>query len=160
VTTAPAFQLLPLERLRAHEEIDEGEARRVAADIRARGIVDDPIWVAAADDLYVILNGHHRVAALRQLGATLAPAWVLDYASDAIRLERWSAGPPIDKAEVVRRARSGEMFPPKTTRHVVSLSLPARPTSLADLGTHPVPAGQRRASARSRPSGAETPGSG
>jgi L-serine kinase (ADP) len=67
------------------------------------------------------------------LGAERVPAWVLDYESDLVRLERWHPGPPISKSEVVRRAEEGRLFPPKTTRHRLLLDLPARPTPLAEL---------------------------
>lgn len=160
----PTFRLVPLEELLAHEEIDEGGVHHLAEDIQGRRVVEDPIWVAVAEDSYVILNGHHRVAALRKLGATHAPAWVIDYPSSSVRLERWSDGPPIGKDEVVRRAKAGELFPPKTTRHVMKQELPSRPTPLEELEGPEAgprrPRTQRRTSARSRSTGADAPGSG
>jgi L-serine kinase (ADP) len=158
----PEFRLVPLRELHAHEQIVESEARKLTDRIRDRGIVDDPIWVARGS--LVILNGHHRVTALRALGAERAPAWVVVYDSDEIELARWSPGPPLSKAEVVRRATSGELFPPKTTRHVFTLELPRHPTPLSELGagapvrSPEIP--QRRASDRSRPSASDTPGPG
>ena len=107
----PTFRLVPLEELLAHEEIDEGDVHHLAEDIQGRRVVDDPIWVAVAEDAYIILNGHHRVAALRKLGVPNAPAWVVDYPSTSVRLERWSDGPPIEKGEVVRRAEIRRALP-------------------------------------------------
>ncbi len=126
-----AFRLVPLADLRAHEEIDAGDVPELARTIRALGEFDNPIWVA--DGSWVILNGHHRVAAMRRLGAERIPAWVFDYTSDVIVLERWSAGPPISKAEVESRGRDGRLFPPKTTKHVLRVALPERRTRLVDL---------------------------
>jgi hypothetical protein len=139
--SAPKFALVPL------------------ADLRRSQVVADPIWVAAGS--CVILNGHHRVAALRRLGATRAPAWVIEYDSPDIRLERWGEGPPILKAEVELRAARGQLFPPKTTRHVLVRSLGARTTPLAELMDGPRDAARRpqpRAS-RSPRRGAAGPGS-
>jgi L-serine kinase (ADP) len=162
MTHHPEFRLVPLADLLPHEEIHGPAVRALAAHLRRVGVVDDPIWVAA--DSNVILNGHHRVAALRALGAERAPAWVIPYDSELIRLERWDEGPPIDRAEVVRRAAARQLFSPKTTRHILSVELPRRSTPLADLfppGAAPRPASHhRRTSGRSRTSGARAPGSG
>jgi hypothetical protein len=137
----PKFQLVPIHALHVHEEIDPDTVREVTVSIRTEGVVKEPILVAK--DSLVVLNGHHRVAALRELGVARVPAWVLPYEDTRIRLERWSPGPALTKREVIERARSGTPFPPKTTRHRVDLQLPERPTPLAKLFAHPVPGGSR-----------------
>ncbi len=131
MTATAEFRLVPLEKLRAHEQYDEAGVLDLVTEIRAKGVFADPIWVARGS--YAILNGHHRVEALKRLGAHRVPAWVLDYESDLVSLEPWSPGPPIAKAEVVARAKSGRLFPPKSTRHRLSTELPARPMPLTDL---------------------------
>ncbi len=127
----PEFALVPIERLRAHEEVEEANVAELVEEIRRAGVFADPIWVSRGS--FVILNGHHRVEALKRLNAVRAPAWVLDYETDIVSLEPWRPGLPITKAEVVRRALSGALYPPKTTRHRVRSELPFRPTPLADL---------------------------
>jgi hypothetical protein len=128
---------VPLTALRGHESVDPDNLLQVLAKIRRQHLVDEPILVAeAGDGLFVVLNGHHRFAALRELGARRAPAWVVDYDGDAVVLERWPGsrvGDPPTKAEVVRRALRGELYPPKTTRHRLTSPLPTRVTHLADL---------------------------
>jgi hypothetical protein len=156
----PQFRLVPLDDLLEHEEIDHDAARALAQEIARAGQLADPIWVAEGTG--VILNGHHRVSALRELGAARAPAWVIDYDSTVIELERWSVGPEISKAEVVQRAQEHRLFPPKTTRHKIAVALPVHVTPLASLmpdGIAPVPPRQRRTSGRSRSSGAGITGS-
>jgi len=81
----------------------------------------------------VILNGHHRVEALRRMGLKRIPAWVFDYDGDHVDLDRWKPGPPIDKAEVLHRADVGRPFPPKTTRHRLRVELPRRTVPLEEL---------------------------
>ena len=158
----PEFRLVPLAGLLPHEEIRGASVRALAAHIRKAGVVDNPIWVAEGSG--VILNGHHRVAALRSLGAEWAPAWVLPYDSDLVRLERWDPGPPIDRSEVVRRATANLLYTPKTTRHILAVELPHRVTPLSDLlgprARRPRASRQRRASPRSPASGTRAPGSG
>ncbi len=130
--TGPAeYALLPLADLKAHERIEEANVLDLVALLRRTQVVSDPIWVSR--ESLVILNGHHRVEALRRVGAEKVPAWVLDYESELVHLERWHPGPPIAKREVIRRATEGRLFPPKTTRHRLLLDLPARPTRLAEL---------------------------
>jgi L-serine kinase (ADP) len=127
----PTFRLVPIERLRPHEQVDPKRVRELWHRILRRGRFRNPIWVARGS--WVILNGHHRVEALRKLGARRVPVWLFDYASDAITLGRWSPGPPISKSEVTRRAIAGRRFPIKTTRHRLAFKLPKRPTPLSKL---------------------------
>jgi hypothetical protein len=125
------FALVPLAWLKAHEEYDRSKVVQLVAELRKSQRFIDPIWVARGS--FVILNGHHRVEALRRLGAQRAAAWLFDYDSDNVRLERWTPGPPIAKSEVVDRAVRGELFPPKTTRHRLLVELPERSVALAEL---------------------------
>jgi len=131
MTGGAEFALIPLTELKAHERIDESNIEDLVELLRRTRVLADPIWVSRGSS--VILNGHHRVEALRRIGAERVPAWVLDYESELVHLERWRPGPPIAKGEVVRRAEEGRLFPPKTTRHRLLLDLPARPTPLSEL---------------------------
>jgi L-serine kinase (ADP) len=155
---AVVFALMPLSELKAHERVVAKKVRALAARLQRSGVFQDPIWVARGSG--VILNGHHRAAALRRLGAERVPAWVLDYDADLVRLDRWNDGPPIAKDEVIRRGRSGALFPPRTTRHSLAVDLPARPTSLDELGVapprRPTP-GQSRRSGAGRSRGRSAP---
>jgi len=149
VTMRARFALVPIDALRAHEEIDEKDLPGLVEEIRSRGELHYPIWVARGS--HVILNGHHRVAALRRLGAVRAPAWLIDYHSEAVRVDRWSPGPPISKEEVERRAREGLLFPPKTTKHQLDGDLGERSTPLdALLSPEPPPDGHRTSDVRRR----------
>jgi hypothetical protein len=133
----PVFRLVALAELKEHEEVDPTKVEELVEDIRRSGTVADPVWVAAGSG--VILNGHHRVAALRRLGAARVPAWVMEYHSPTVRLARWTPGPAILKSEVEAHAQRGELFAPKTTRHTVVPAPPHRSTPLADLiGPAPV----------------------
>ncbi|HTT26397.1 MAG TPA: ParB N-terminal domain-containing protein [Thermoplasmata archaeon] len=131
MSAQPTFELLPVAALRIHEEIGPGELEALIARIRHDGRIDEPILVARGS--LVILNGHHRYAALQRLGASQVPAWVVNYDTPEIELDRWRPGPPITKAEVIERGRTGRPFPPKTTKHRVALELPHHPTPLATL---------------------------
>lgn len=131
MTQPPEFALLPLYSLREHEEVDEMGVEAMVAQLRIDGRVYEPIWVSREE--HVVLNGHHRLAALKRLGAHRAPAWVMDYDDPSLTLERWGPGPPITKVEVVEHARAGRLFPPKTTRHLWAIRISAHPVTLAEL---------------------------
>jgi L-serine kinase (ADP) len=133
MTSPPEFRLLPIARLRGHEEHDPAKVDELAREMLRTGRFVDPIWVAR--DSWVILNGHHRVEALRKLGLKRVPAWILDYDGEHVDLDRWAPGPPIEKREVLDRAHQGQPFPPKTTRHRLRVELPSRSVPLAELGS-------------------------
>lgn len=131
MTARARFALVPTEQLRSHEEVDPAKVEALVEEIRAEGAVSEPILVAAGSG--VILNGHHRFAALQRLGARRVPVWWVAYDDARIRLARWDTGPEITKAEVVERGRRGDLFPPKTSRHTIDFELPTRPTPLAEI---------------------------
>ncbi|HTT35630.1 MAG TPA: ParB N-terminal domain-containing protein [Thermoplasmata archaeon] len=150
MTETIEFAILPIVRLRRHERTERPRVDEVRLDILRRGVVDEPVLVARGS--LVVLNGHHRLAALRALGARRAPVYLVDYADGAITLDRWTTGPSIAKADVVRRALAGRLYPPKTTRHTLALALPPRPTAVRELvpPAPSVPRGPAAARRRSR----------
>ncbi|MCI4361449.1 MAG: ParB N-terminal domain-containing protein [Thermoplasmata archaeon] len=125
------YRLLPVDSLHIHEEVERHRVAELVEEITRRGVVEEPILVARGSN--VILNGHHRYAALRSMGARWVPAWVVDYDHPSVGLHRWEEGPPVSKSDVVTRAHAGQPFSPKTTRHILSMPLPHRPTKLSEL---------------------------
>jgi L-serine kinase (ADP) len=158
MTNAPEFALVPIAKLLAHEMYEEENVVDLVAEIEHTGVFADPIWVAR--DSLVILNGHHRVEALRRLGVAQVPAWLLDYHTDVVSLEPWRPGLPITKLEVERRAQDGKLFPPKTTRHLVRADLPPRPVALSELPRVPRGRAYPRATVTSGRRGSRISGSG
>jgi hypothetical protein len=128
------FELVPIRRLRPHEEVDPEKLQEVEREIRQAGEVREPVLVA--DSTYVILNGHHRVEALRRLGVLRVPAWVVDYGHPSVVVDPYpgsSFPEPPTKEDILRRAREGRLYPPKTSRHRLTFSLPERITRLDEL---------------------------
>jgi len=128
------FCLLELARLRSHEQVDESALRALAAEIQRDGRLLQPVIVDA--ESLVILDGHHRVSALRDLGCRLVPAYLVDYGDPAITVGSWRAEtPPVSKDDVVQAGYLGRPFPPKTSRHCFGPTPPAeRPVALEALG--------------------------
>ena len=133
--TSPSmrFEVLEIENLRGHERIRPTLLEQLTEQIKKDGYLKRPILVA--DRVFVVLDGHHRLEALRALGCNRIPAYVIDYSSDVVDLGTWPDAivSVVSKEEVVRRGLDNDRFPPKTTRHTVRLPIEDRPTDLEDL---------------------------
>ena len=132
-TPSLRFEVLEIGRLHGHERIRPALLEQLTDQIRKDGYLRRPILVADGD--FVILDGHHRVEAVRALGARRIPAYVIDYFSDIVQLSTWpdAVVSVVTKEDVIRRGRTGDLFPPKTSRHTMTISLEDRPTDLEDL---------------------------
>jgi L-serine kinase (ADP) len=127
------FDVLEIHALHGHEQIRPGLLSELTDLIKRDGYIRRPILVA--DRAFVVLDGHHRVEALRSLGCRRIPAYVVDYFSDIVNLTTWPDAivTSVTKEEVIRRGLTGDLFPPKTSRHTVTVSLEDRPTDLEKL---------------------------
>lgn len=125
--------MLPVDALAPHEEVDPERLDELAAQIREDGFIKEPIVVDA--EHRIILDGHHRYAALKKLGCRRVPAYVVDYDSDAVEVTLWdgAAVDGVSKEQVIQRGVSGDRFPPKTTRHVFDPAPPRKQVPLDDL---------------------------
>lgn len=112
--------------LRDHEEVEPEQVEQLTREIlKTRRI--EPILVERKH--WVILDGHHRKAALERLGIGRIPCFIVPY--EHVGLTSWR-GIPLTKAEVIARALTGRKFPPKTTCHLYTASLPEVELPLPD----------------------------
>lgn len=118
--------LLNINELKPHELINKKHLEQLIEEIRRDGVLKKPIVVDFRTK--VILDGHHRVEALKRLGYDLVPAALVDYLDESIILDTWRKcnGKMPSKVDVIRRALKGELLPPKTTKHVVIVDGKAR----------------------------------
>lgn len=84
--------LVELEELNLHEEVDPRVLRRLLTEIEE----DEALWcpVIVDRESMVVLDGTHRVNALRNLGCKYACAYFVDYSDPEICVERWFRGIP------------------------------------------------------------------
>lgn len=108
--------------LREHEQIESERLRQIREEIRREGRLRHPILVDKHSG--VILDGHHRFRAYRELGFETIPCLLVDYHSEVVSVRSRRSDIAVSKAEVIRRALSGELFPPKTTRHILHVKSP------------------------------------
>ena len=111
------FALVPIRDLKTHEAAETDRVRRVMRQMQSTGVVKKAIIVDSKS--LVVLDGVHRLTALRLLGCARAPAWLIDYSDDDVVVLSKDRKSRIQKDAVIKAATQGPKFPPKTTRHMV-----------------------------------------
>ncbi len=76
-----------LEFLKPHEEIIEGELLSLSRSITHDKVLRHPL--VADSKSGVVLDGNHRLVALKQMKCRLAPVALVDYKNPEITIERW-----------------------------------------------------------------------
>ncbi len=108
--------LVDLKKLRSHEEIDPQHLEEIYMRIENDGFLKNPVVVERQN--FVILDGHHRVAAFKKMKLKSIPAYMISYSQARVFLRRKLDIKDI-KREVVKRGISKKLFPSKTTRHLI-----------------------------------------
>lgn len=84
----PAMRVVPLSRVRRHEEIDPLRVEQLRLRVESEGVQVNPVICAeAGDEGFVVLDGASRTEALRQLGFEYVVVQVVDPAR--VTLETW-----------------------------------------------------------------------
>jgi hypothetical protein len=125
------FCLVSTQGLLSHEETDGALLRELEREIRRDGVLREPVVVDGGS--LVILDGHHRVSVLRNMGCALVPAYLVDYSDPGISVGPWRPDATVTKEEVILAGRTGRRYPPKTSRHEFPGLPGARPVALGVL---------------------------
>ena len=105
-----------IRQLNPHEEVIEERLKKVLTSLKVEKRLKEPIIVD--EETKVILDGHHRVKAFEILGLREIPCRLVDYSSEEITVEPHQNG-NVSKKEVIEKGLSDELFPPKTSKHVL-----------------------------------------
>ncbi len=127
-------KLVKLEWLKPHEEIHEKKVDELYKMTLKWGGYTKPLLVD--NNSGTILDGHHRYEVGKMLSLKYLPAILTDYLIDErIKVTTWpnSEEKDINKEDVIKMALSGDLFPPKTSRHQISEYLPPIMVKLEDL---------------------------
>jgi len=111
---------LGIEELKEHEEIKPEYCEALKNEILTDGILKMPI--AIDKNSYIILDGHHRLQALKRIGCKKIPCVLVDYQSHEIKVIPWREGEQITKEIVIEAALSGRKMPSKTSKHMILLN--------------------------------------
>ena len=120
-----SVSLVPLEWLKPHEEIKEKARDKLLQMTQKWGGFTKPLIVDK--NTGSLLDGHHRFSVANLMSLNLVPAICVDYLSDEnIIVEVWpnSNLDSISKDEVIEMCLSGDLYPPKTSRHIFSYDVP------------------------------------
>jgi hypothetical protein len=108
-----------IEELKEHEEIRPDYLETLKNEILSDGILKMPICIDKKT--CIILDGHHRLGALKRLGCKKIPAVLVDYQSPEIKVIPWREGEMITKEKIIDTALSGKRMPSKTSKHMIIL---------------------------------------
>ncbi|HBL98633.1 TPA: hypothetical protein DDZ86_03250 [Candidatus Dependentiae bacterium] len=67
-------KIVDINQIKQHEQIRKGHLKEIKSQIEADGFINDPIIVDA--NTMIILDGHHRYNALKQLGLSFSPVFL------------------------------------------------------------------------------------
>ncbi len=109
--------ILRINELRVHELIQRKKVEELKEDILREGRIKRPILVD--ENTLVVIDGHHRLQALKELGCKFIPALLVDYRSSDICVEPWRDCDIISKEDVIKAGLTGRPFPPKTSKHFI-----------------------------------------
>jgi len=115
--------IVPLDSILIHESVIETRANALLSYIQETdfGVAIPSILVHEVSrdgmDVYVVIDGHHRLHVLTQLGYTDIPVSVVRYNDPIIVVHPDNTC--IEKTRVIQSALSGERMDPKSTKHTV-----------------------------------------
>jgi hypothetical protein len=112
--------LIKIDDLKEHEEIRPDYLEELKNQIVSDGILK--MAIAVDKKTYVILDGHHRLQALRKIGCSKIPVILVDYESPKIIVIAQREGETITKEMVIHTGLTGRRMPPKTSRHMIFLN--------------------------------------
>lgn len=110
------WAIADLTDLRPHVRVDSRRVQEVQQDMITTRLVQKAVTVDRATR--VIINGHHRYEAIRELGYRKIPVWEVDYLAD----ERISFAPGSavrDKWRVLEAAHTGKLMPQNAAPHLI-----------------------------------------
>ncbi len=103
------LSIVKIDRLLPHEEIIEPELVKLMEDLKSNGILKYPVVVSK--NTYVILDGHHRYSALKELDFEFAPVILLDYDDDdLITVDTWYPIVDISLADFIENLPKDEIL--------------------------------------------------
>ena len=127
-------QLIPVEVLKPHEQVIQKKVDQLERMTIRWDAYTKPLLVDGATG--TILDGHHRYEIARRLDLQCLPCVVVEYLDDdSITLLLWpnSDREGISKDDVIQAGLSGDLMPPKTSRHLLSDDLPPISVPLSRL---------------------------
>ena len=109
-------ELIDIDLLNPHEKIIERKKTSLAKFIKSYDSYYIISSIVCCHKSLLIVDGHHRYFALKELGFNKAPVTLIDYQSNSIRTGSIN---PLDKKYIVDVGKSSGLLEPKSTEHAV-----------------------------------------
>ncbi|MCL7383445.1 MAG: transcriptional regulator [Thaumarchaeota archaeon] len=109
--------IIPIELLKPHEEVCRDYLLKLYDEIVGDKVLKKPLLVE--DRYYIVLDGHHRYAVLKMLGARVAPVFLVDYSSSLVEVYSWREDWNVTKEMVINAGLTESKLPYKTSRHIL-----------------------------------------
>lgn len=109
--------IVPIELLKPHEEVCREYLLKLYDEIVEDKVLKKPLLVE--DKYYIVLDGHHRYAVLKMLGAKVAPVFLIDYSSSLVEVYSWREDWNVTKEVVINAGLTENKLPYKTSRHIL-----------------------------------------
>jgi len=112
--------LVKIDKLKSHEAVNPRRLVNLKRQIKSDGFLRNPVVVDKKT--LVVLDGHHRMVALKRMGCQKIAVYLVDYENNDVRvyLRRKKLRIKLLKEIVIKRAIEGRNLPFKTTRHLLS----------------------------------------
>jgi len=134
------YKLIPVKNLRALEYVFPNHLQNLSKMILKDGMIKQPLVIDK--DYKIVLDGSHKHVFLAMNGYKYAPVYEVDYHNQHIRvgshrkhsinIENYYES--LSKEEVIRRGLTGDLFKPRTTRHIFPFKRPDINIPLEKLG--------------------------
>ena len=102
------YVFIELDKMKPHEQLVQKELEDFIESVTGSGIFWKPMLLAKVpgEDMYLIVDGHHRWAGLQKLGAKRAPSVILNYFSDDVKVYTWYPAFRGDLDAVIERLKA------------------------------------------------------
>ena len=108
--------LIDIDTLNPHEKIIEEKKISLVKFIKSYESYYIISSIVCCYETLLVIDGHHRYFALKELGFKKVPVTLIDYKSDSIRTGIMN---PLDKKFIVDVGKSSTLLEPKSTQHAV-----------------------------------------
>ena len=108
--------LIDIDTLNPHEKIIEEKKISLVKFIKSYESYYIISSIVCCHETLLVIDGHHRYFALKELGFKKVPVTLIDYKSDSIRTGIMN---PLDKKFIVDVGKSSTLLEPKSTEHAV-----------------------------------------
>ena len=109
---------MEISSLLPHETTVEIRFQKLLANIKKNKWVA-PILVDI--NSLAILDGHHRTRVIMELGYKHIPVYLVNYKQSIIKVFPRKKNYKVSKKIVVDRATNKNLYPPRTTRHIINI---------------------------------------